>query len=123
MTIALAAEGAATRLTLHHEVTDNLPVVRQKELIDDHWRFAFGNLAAHLSRGDGIVLPDYTDPAPEVRLSIVIDATREAVFKALIEPEPINKWFGQGSTVVEPRPGGSYDLGWKYTVDGREVVG
>jgi len=123
VTIVLLAEADATRLTLHHAVTDNLPVVRQKELIDDHWRLAFGNLAAHFSGGDGIVLPHYTDPAPEVRLSIVIEAPREAVFKALIEPELINKWFGQGSTFVDPRPGGRYDLGWKYTVDGREVEG
>lgn len=123
VTISLAVENAATRLSLHHEVTSDLPIVRQKELIDDHWRLAFGNLAAHLSGGDGIVLPDYADPAPEVRLSIVIDAPREAVFKALIEPELINKWFGQGSTVVEPRPGGRYDLGWKYKIDGRDVEG
>jgi len=123
VTITLATEADGTRLTLHHEVKDDLPVPRQHELIDDHWRFAFGNLSAHLSGDGGIVLPDYTDPAPEVRLSIEIDAPREAVFRALIEPELINKWIGQGSTVVDPRQGGRYDLGWKYQVDGRDVEG
>ena len=84
-----------------------------KELIVDHWRFAFGNLAAHLAGGRGIVLPDYTDPAPEVRLTIEVEAPHEAVFRALIDPELVNQWFGQGSTIVDPRPRGRYDLGWK----------
>jgi uncharacterized protein YndB with AHSA1/START domain len=121
--LALAADGEATRLTLHHLVEGELPLPRPKELIDDHWRLAFGNLAAHLAGGSGIVLPDYADPAPEVRLTISIDAPREAVFRALIEPEAINKWFDSGSAVVEARQGGRYNLGWKYKVDGRDVEG
>ncbi len=123
VSMALAAEGDATRLTLHHQVEGVLPVPRARELIDDHWRLAFGNLAAHLAGGAGVVLPDYADPAPEVRLVISIAAPREAVFRALIEPDIVNKWFGAESAVVEPEVGGRYELGWKYQVDGRDVLG
>ena len=45
--LALAADGEATRLTLHHLVEGELPLPRPKEPIDDHWRLGFGNLAAH----------------------------------------------------------------------------
>jgi len=121
--IALAADGDATRLTLHHHVEGELPLPRPKELIYDHWLLAFGNLAAHLRGGNGIVLPDYADPAPEVRLSISIDAPREAVFRALIEPAIIKEWFDSATPIVEPRQGGRYALGWKYQVDGRDVEG
>lgn len=121
--IALAAEEEATRLTLHHHVAGELPVPRQRDLIDDHWKLAFGNLAAHLAGGSGIVRPDFTDPAPEVRLVITIDAPPEAVFRALVEPDTIKRWFDSASPVVEPRVGGRYSLGWKYQVDGRDVQG
>lgn len=121
--IALAADGEVTRLTLRHHVNGELPLPRPKELIEDHWRLAFGNLAAHLAGGSGIVLPDYADPAPEVRLSISVDAPREAVFRALIEPEMISQWFDAPSAVVEARTGGRYALGWTYKVDGQDVEG
>lgn len=121
--IGLAPEGEGTQLTLHHALEGPLPTPRPKELIDDHWRLAFGNLAAHLAGGDGILLPDYADPAPEVRLSLMIDAPRADVFRALIEPEAIGRWFDAPAAVVDPRPGGRYQLGWKYEIDGRPVEG
>ena len=96
---------------------------RAKELVDDHWKFTLGNLVAHLAGGAGIVRPDYTDPAPTVRLTIIIAASPEAVFRALIEPEQINRWFGTTSAIVEPMVGGRYDLQWQYKVDGEEVHG
>jgi uncharacterized protein YndB with AHSA1/START domain len=121
--MALAADGDHTRLTLHHHVDGDLPTPRQKELISDHWKLAFGNLAAHLAGGSGIVLPDYTDPTPEVRLTVTIDAPREAVFRALVEPDMLRRWFDAAEPVVEPRIGGRYSLGWKYQVDGVDVEG
>lgn len=121
--IALASEGNGTRLVLHHHVHGDLPTVRSRELVSDHWKLSCGNLMAHLAGGSGIVLPDYTDPSPEVRLSIVIDAPREAVFRALIEPATIRQWFDAPGAVVDPRVGGQYKLGWKYKVDGVDVEG
>ncbi|MEO8636596.1 MAG: SRPBCC family protein [Gemmatimonadales bacterium] len=123
LTLAPAADGAGTKLTLRHEIQDELGVPRSRELIDDLWRFSLGNLSCHLAGGAGIVLPDYADPAPEVRMVITIEAPPEAVFRALIEPESINRWFGTTSAVVEPRLGGRYDLKWQYKVDGNEVHG
>lgn len=122
--ITVAPEGEGSQLTVRHTVSGDLGGrPRQRELIDDHWRLAFGNLAAHLAGGGGIVLPDQTDPEPRVTLSIVIAASKEAVFRALIEPAAVNQWFGSKAAVVEPRVGGRYQLGWKYQVDGRDVTG
>ena len=125
VTVTLAAEpdGASTKLTLRHEIRGELGVPRSRELIDDLWRFSLGNLSCHLAGGGGIVWPDYADPAPEVRMVITIEAPPEAVFRALIEPEQINRWFGTTSAIVEPKVGGRYDLHWQYKVDGKEVHG
>lgn len=121
--IALVADGDATQVTLRHRVDGELPMPRPKELISDHWKLAFGNLAGHLAGGRGMALPDYTDPAPEVRMTITIDAPREAVFRALIDPGTIPQWFDCVAPVVEPHAGGRYSLGWKYQVDGVDVEG
>jgi uncharacterized protein YndB with AHSA1/START domain len=53
----------------------------------------------------------------------MIDAAPDVVFRALIEPERIDRWFGSRSAVVEPRVGGRYHLNWKYQVDGVDVTG
>ncbi len=121
--IALSEESEACRLLLHHTVNGTLPFARERELIDDHWRFVFGNLAAYLAGGVGISLPDFTDTAPEVRQVMLIDAPRDVVFRTLITPELVNQWFGTTTAVIEPREGGRYEVGWKYKIDGRDVVG
>lgn len=121
--MALSEEGEACRLLLRHTVHGTLPFRRERELIDDHWRYVFGNLAAYLAGGSGMSLPDFSDPAPVVRQTCLIDAPREVVFRTLITPALINQWFGSTSAVVEPREGGRYTLGWQYTIDGRDVTG
>jgi len=113
---------AATQLTLRHEFAAIPTVARAKDLIDDLWRMTLGNLDAYLRGGAGIVLPDFTDPHPEVRASIYIDAPRTEVFQALIEPEKLNKWLATAAS-VEPRIGGRYSYGWNYPVEGRDVAG
>ena len=67
-------------------------------------------------------MPDFTDPQPEVRASILINAPREQVFRALMEPAKLDKWIASAAS-VEPRVGGRYSYGWKYPVDGRDVTG
>lgn len=123
VTITLTSAGIATKAVLQHEVQGELDRPRAKELIDDHWRLAFGNLAAYLAGGAGIALPDYGDPHPVVRLVRTIEAPRALVFRALTEPALINQWFGSKAAVVEPRKGGQYNLHWKYEIDGRPVEG
>ncbi len=112
-----------SHLALQHAFDGRLGIAYQEELIDDLWRLTCGNLDAHLRGGEGIVIPDYTDPDPEVRLSIVIDAPRELVFRALIEPEALKRWVGAPAAVVEPRVGGRYEYGWQYDIKGMNVTG
>jgi uncharacterized protein YndB with AHSA1/START domain len=81
--LSAEAEGGPTgktALTLEHRFAMKPAGPYGEELIDDLWRLTLGNLDAHLRGGEGIVLPDYSDPSPEVRLSIVIDAPTERVF-------------------------------------------
>jgi uncharacterized protein YndB with AHSA1/START domain len=121
--IALSPHEAQTKLVLHHHVAADLGVTRGRELVDDHWRFVFGNLSAYLAGGSGIVLPDFSSTAPEVRQVMVIEAPRATVFRALITPELAAQWFGAKAVVIEPHVGGRYELGWSYKVDGRDVIG
>jgi uncharacterized protein YndB with AHSA1/START domain len=119
---APAAVGATTRLALLHEF-DSLPSARRpKELVDDLWRLMLGNLDAHLRGGAGFAPVDFTDPRPEIRVSLLTDASRERVFQALTDPAVLNQWAA-ATAVVEPRIGGRYTLGWTDRVDGREVPG
>lgn len=121
--IALSADGDACHLHLRHSVSGTLPFKRERELIDDHWRYVLGNLAAHLGGGSGLSLPDFSDPAPAVFQTILIDAPRDVVFRTLTTPALINEWFDSKSSVVEAHVGGRYDIGWHYKIDGRDVHG
>jgi uncharacterized protein YndB with AHSA1/START domain len=120
VTITLAPDEKGTALTITHSVSGDLGMPRQRELIDDHWRLVVGNLSKYLA-GKSVAMPDYFDPAPEVRLTMTLDASPSAVFRALVEPERINRWFGTKSSVVEPRVGGRYQLNWSSNVDGKDV--
>ena len=115
-------EATRTRLALRHAFPAPLDIPYGAELVDDLWRLTLGNLDAHLRGGDGIVLPDYTDPTPEIRMSIVIDAPRERVFRALIEPAALDRWIASGAE-VDPKVGGRYRYGWRYPVGERQVEG
>jgi uncharacterized protein YndB with AHSA1/START domain len=122
VTIALAPHEKGTTLSLTHEVSGDLPHPRQRELIDDHWRFAMGNLMAHL-KGKPPTLPDYFATKPEVRITMDIDAPPSTVFRALMEPERVKKWLWSKEPVIEPQVNGRYDLGWSYEVEGKSVHG
>lgn len=125
LTLSSPEEPAATdrtMLALEHRFDAAIPGPYGDELVDDVWRLTLGNLDAHLRGGDGIVLPDYSDPSPEIRLSIVIDAPAERVFKALVDPAALNGWIAS-SAVVEPRVGGRYSYGWTHQRGGKQVNG
>ena len=115
-------DGPRTTIAVRHSFPSPLAVPWSEELVDDLWRLTLGNLQAYLRGGDGIVLPDYTDPNPEIRLSIVVNAPRERVFRALIEPEALNSWVASAAD-VDPRIGGHYGYGWVYKIKDRDVVG
>ena len=127
VTITLIPEdterGRTTRVVVRHELHGALDEPRPKEQIDDWWRFCLGNLMAHATGHGDVVRPDFDDPSPRVRLSMTVNAPREAVFKALTDPDALREWMGAPAPVVEPKVGGRYQLGWAYEVDGREVQG
>ena len=77
----VASEGSTILQGRHHfEQAPRVP--RAENLIEDLWKPACSNLDAHLKGSEGLLRPDFTDPSPCVRLSIVIDAPRETVFSA-----------------------------------------
>jgi uncharacterized protein YndB with AHSA1/START domain len=125
--ITLTAEdtpqGPGTRVAVRHELSGPLPLPRPRELIDDWWRLALGNLMVHATGQGEVLRPDFADPRPEIRLSMFVDAPRGAVFRALTEPDALREWMMAPAPVVELRVGGRYELGWKYEVEGREVSG
>jgi uncharacterized protein YndB with AHSA1/START domain len=86
--------------------------------LDDFWFVALENLRrAAAGRDEAVVRLDFSaDMRGDVRHSVVIDAEPEAVFKALIEPEQLNRWIASNA-VVEPRVGGHYDFGWGMGAD------
>jgi uncharacterized protein YndB with AHSA1/START domain len=58
-----------------------------------------------------------TEQSPDevVRITKIIDAPREEVFRAWTEPDEIRRWFGPGEFTcpeaeVDLRPGGAYRL-------------
>lgn len=116
------ASGARTTVAVRHAFPARLSVAWGDELVDDLWRLTLGNLDAYLRGGDGIVLPDYTDPDPEIRLSAVIHAPRDRVFRALVDPDQMNAWVAAAAD-VDLRIGGRYGYGWTYKIADRDVVG
>lgn len=62
-----------------------------------------------------------TDPAVDtVRITRIIDAPREDVFRAWTEPDEIRRWWGPGEFTcpeaeVDLRPGGEYRLAMQPT--------
>ncbi len=121
---ALEADGdAGSKITVRHRVDGDLAMPRPKELVDDYWRLVTGNLMSHVAGGEGIFRPDFTDPAPEVRLSLYIAAPPAKVFRTLLDPESVQRWVRAGVPEIDPRPGGRYTFNMKYQVEGRDVIG
>ena len=117
-----AAPGTSTILKGRHHFPQAPDVPRALDLIDDLWRNACANLRAHLTGGEGVCRPDFSDPRPRLRQVIMINAPREDVFKALLEPAILDKWIAAQAT-VEPQVEGRYSYGWKYQVRGKQVEG
>ena len=126
VSFTLAEDGednkGGTRISGRHAFAALPDVVRAQELIDDLWRLHGGNLSAYLS-GAALVLPDFDDPSPEIRQSVLIDAPRSEVFKALITPELLAEWMWADAAVVEAKKGGQYSYGWSYEIEGKQVTG
>lgn len=103
--------GPATRVAIRHQLEGLFDMPRPKEMIDDWWRFCLGNLMAHAAEHGDVLRVDFDDPSPEIRLTMEMDAPPEKVFRALTEPEALDRWMANGAE-VELREGGRYDLGF-----------
>ena len=114
-------EPGTSTLEVDHVVRGALPVRNGKHFIDDLWRHHAGNLAEHLRGGSNVALPDLGSDNPEVRVSIEIAAKPAKVFRALLEPELMNKWLF--ATAKVDVAAGTYSYGWKYEHEGRQVAG
>jgi uncharacterized protein YndB with AHSA1/START domain len=113
---------AVTLVKGRHHFPTAPSVARPLDLIDDLWRMMLANLRGHLAGGACVCLPDFSDPIPRLRRTILINAPRDKVFQALLDPAVLDPWLG-AHAVVEPRVDGRYSYGWKYEVRGRQVEG
>jgi uncharacterized protein YndB with AHSA1/START domain len=105
-----------TVMNVRHLRERPLPYPRPALVVEDYWRLATSNLLGHLMGRGNVVLPDFEDPAPVVRLSVDIDAPPAEVFRALTTPEVLNRWLAKGAS-VDLREGGAFDLGWGPVAD------
>jgi uncharacterized protein YndB with AHSA1/START domain len=129
--IALAEEASAgcgrpaVRVEVAHTLERELGVARAGEWLDDFWRLALGNLAAHLRLGVDVALPRLdaaSGAARPIRLALAIEAPPRAVWSALTEPARLERWIAS-KAALEPRAGGAISYGWTYQVAGRDVHG
>jgi uncharacterized protein YndB with AHSA1/START domain len=112
-----------TQLAVHHTCAGELwPAACDAEsLMGDFWKLFAGNLRSYLRSGQPAIRPDHSRTRGEVKLSIEIDAPPRDVFRALSDPEQMNRWLARQAR-VDPRPGGEYAYGWTTTrSDGSSV--
>ena len=116
------SNAGGTRLNGRHHFSAAPTIARARELIDDLWRIHSGNLQAFLAGGAGITRPDFADPNPQIRASILIEAPVARVFASFLDPAMLNTWIASAAE-VEAKVGGAYSYGWRYTIGDREVIG
>ncbi len=84
--------------------------------LQDAWRMCLGNLKSIAEGRSDSVRPDHTPvTSGELRLSNLIDATPDRVFRALTDAGELDRWSTGGVPVgnarVEARVGGAYAMG------------
>ena len=112
--IRLVPRGAETTVIVEHFAPGPDGTERADAPIPEgFWFLSLENLRRAVDgRDDAVVRLDFTaSMLGDVTHTVEIDASSEAVFKALIEPEQMNRWIASHA-VVEPHAGGRYDLGW-----------
>jgi uncharacterized protein YndB with AHSA1/START domain len=114
--VRLVPRGAETAVIVQHFAPGPDGAERaDAPIAEDFWFLSLENLRRAVDgRDDAVVRLDFTAAMlGDVTHTIEIDASPEAVFKALIEPEQMNRWIASNA-VVEPHVGGRYELGWGY---------
>jgi uncharacterized protein YndB with AHSA1/START domain len=110
--IRLTSRGAETIVDLQHR---DIPAAGTGGMsayaLEDVWFLALENLRRHLA-GRDVVWCDFTKAyAGEVRHTVAIEGSPAQVWDALITPAQLERWIASNAT-VDPRVGGTYDLGW-----------
>jgi len=72
------------------------------------WSLAIANLADYLAGRELTPRCDFT--STDLRASVEIDATPDAVFDSMTRSEPFQRWFG-ARVDIEPRLGGRFAMG------------
>jgi len=104
--------GDGTRVAVAHRGLR--PRAREEASLTDWWGLCLENLKAWLERGAPGPRRDHAmKPGRETKLTVEIDAPREAVFRALTDPVTLERYIAEtGKAVVDARVGGRYDFGW-----------
>ena len=110
VTVTFERHGGKTKLTLRHA---GLPAGEMSRLTGAGWNSSLDKLAEGLLGKDALKLTLPTDR--EVVVTRVLDAPRERVFLAYVDPKAIPEWWGPRGSIVtvdrmEVRPGGA----WRY---------
>jgi uncharacterized protein YndB with AHSA1/START domain len=90
--------------------------------LEDFWFLALENLRRYLDGKPSDARVDYTHPMRgDIHHETLIDASPERVFEVLLRPEELERWIATRAT-VEPKIGGTYDIGWGDSSAGVKIV-
>jgi uncharacterized protein YndB with AHSA1/START domain len=111
--ISLDEENAASTiitLTQTHLVDwqDALAETSVRSVLHTFWGLALANLVDHLEGREPTPMCDFTSPV--MREEVLIDASPDAVYDSLMDPETFARWFG-AHVGIEPYVGGRFSMG------------
>jgi uncharacterized protein YndB with AHSA1/START domain len=96
----------------HDAVLSNTDFSRYS--VEDFWFLSLENLRRHLD-GKAPVRCDFSASMKgDVRHTVEIEGSAQAVFDALIKPEQLQRWIASNAT-VEAEVGGRYEIGWEQS--------
>jgi len=120
--------GTATRVAYELEDAGDATLLRTRHAgmpmkdstcgtIQDAWRMCLGNLKSIAEGRSDSVRPDHAPvTSPELRLSNLIEATPDRVFRALTDAAELDRWstggVPKGRARIDARPGGVFSMGW-----------
>lgn len=102
---------SGTVVILHHaDIPSGAPGMASYAL-EDVWYLAFENLRRHLA-GRPVIRCDFSkDMRGTIEHRLHIDGPPAAVWRALTDPEQLERWIASTAS-VDLSPGGRFDLGW-----------
>ncbi len=109
VTIQIDPDGDDSNLHLeHHNLSGAMPW-----LVEAFWSISLENLRAYIEQGEPGLRFDFASiPYGDVAIEAEINADPDDVFAALIDPSQLDRYMADAPAKIDPRVGGSYDLGW-----------